>query len=51
MTCFYIAITTAVLGIIDAVIKICDTLQQKVESKKVRGEKNVKNPILKEFSK
>lgn len=36
MVCFYIAIATAILGIIDAVIKIIDTIQQEVDSKKIK---------------
>ena len=36
MACFYIAITTAILGIIDAIIKLIDTLRQQVGKKKTK---------------
>ena len=51
MSCFYIAIATAILGIIDAVIKIVDTIQQEVDGKKVKPAKPTNDhnskPILK----
>lgn len=51
MACFYLSITTAILGLIDAFIKLVDTIFQEVKTKKVHSEKNAfeKKPILKEF--
>lgn len=51
MACFYLSITTAILGLVDAFIKLVDTIFQEIKTKKVHSEKDSfeKKPVLKEF--
>lgn len=53
MACFYLSITTAVLGLLDAFIKLADTIFQEIKTKKVHAENNSfeTKPIFKEFRK
>lgn len=54
MTCFYLSITTAILGLIDAFIKLLDTIFQEVSNKKKvnpEPDKYPKQPLLPEFRK
>jgi hypothetical protein len=54
MSCFYLSIITALLNIIDAGIKLFDTIMQEVKTKRViPGSEDLfkQNPVLKEFSK
>ena len=55
MACFYLCIATAILGIIDVIIKLFDTIFQELKPKKVNSELNKtafpKKNVHKEFSK
>lgn len=53
LSCFYLSVITALLNIIDAIIKLFDTITQEIRSKQVIPNNNIfqKHPILKEFTK